>query len=47
MNQGPETAQVYRTLLASYVGVPSCDAELVTELTGLKRLSVALARRGR
>lgn len=46
LNQGPETAQVYPDLLAAYVGVPSSDEELATELSGLKRLSVALARRG-
>lgn len=46
LNQGTETAEVYRTLLASYLGVPSVDRELVTELSCLKRLSVALARRG-
>ena len=46
LNQGPDTAQAYRSLLANYAGVPSDDKQLGEELIGLKRLSVALARRG-
>lgn len=46
LNQGPDTSQGYRSLLASYAGVPSDLEQLASERSGLKRLSVALARRG-
>ena len=46
LNQGPDTAQAYQSLLAGYAGLPLCDKEHTLELLGLKRLSVALARRG-
>ena len=46
LNQGPDTAQAYRSLLANYAGVPVDDEQLTVELSGLKRLCVALARRG-
>ena len=46
LNQGPETAHVYRDLIAAYAGIPMGDGALAAELTALKRLTVALARRG-
>ena len=46
LNQGSDMVQVYQALLAAYLGFPSVDEELATELSGLKRLTVAVARRG-
>ena len=46
LNQDPDMAQLYQALLAALVEIPSGDGELATELSCLKRLTVALARRG-
>lgn len=46
LNQGPDTSQAYRNLFARYAGVPSDVEQLASELSALKRLSVALARWG-
>lgn len=46
LKQVPDMVQVYRAHPAAYVEIPSGDWELATELSGLKRQSVAQARRG-
>lgn len=46
LNQGPDTAQAFRSLIASFAGVPSDEEQLASELPSLKQICVGLARRG-